>query len=155
VVEQVAVLGDRARKDHEVDLTVVIDGHDAHDGHRLRVPCQQHSSDLYMRRLVRISKQTPTMPLVILRVQVSEQVDLKTHGSPPFFRLVFYKSRTVTMIDPNTVAMAATAMGADAEHGASDCTPAIRPYQSAIDDSVEIDRQLANHRGPPRSFIRR
>jgi hypothetical protein len=47
MVEQVAVLADRAGKDREVDLPVLIDGEHAHDGHGLRVAREQHAARRY------------------------------------------------------------------------------------------------------------
>lgn len=80
VVEKVTVLGDRTGKDHEVDLTVVIDSHNPHNGDRLGVSGQQHATYCDTRWITGGREKAPSVPVVVLRVQVGGEVDFWFHG---------------------------------------------------------------------------
>lgn len=75
-VQQVTVLTDGSRKDHEVDLAITIDHDDPHHSDRLRVAGEEHRTDLDRGRVTRTRQRRPPVAIVVLGVQVSSQVDL-------------------------------------------------------------------------------
>lgn len=78
-VEEVLVLGDRAGQDHEVDLPVVIDGDDTDHSDRLLVADEQHSSEGDLRRVAPVGQQSPSVAVVVLRIEVGDDIDLDFH----------------------------------------------------------------------------
>ncbi len=55
-VEQMSVFGDRAGKDREVDLAVVVDGHNAHNSLRRFVAGEKHRSGSHTVGIARIGQ---------------------------------------------------------------------------------------------------
>ena len=76
-VNQVEVLVDRSRKDLEVDLAVVIDGHDADHGSARAVTGQKQNAGLDPVRLACVRNGCPAEAFVVLCVEVGDQVDLE------------------------------------------------------------------------------
>ena len=73
-VEQMAVLGHRARQDREVDLTVRVDGHDADHGLGLAVASEQQRARSHPLGSVGVGQCRPAEAVVVLGVEVGYEI---------------------------------------------------------------------------------
>src|SRR5215211_8396127 len=72
--QQMTVLRDRARQDREMNLTIVVDGDDAHDCPPLAIPGEEHGAGPYASRFAGVRKDGPPQAVVVLIVQISNEI---------------------------------------------------------------------------------